>query len=67
MSRLARINARISVSMNDWLDEESEETGLSKSAIVSLALEQYRLQKQNMDQLSQLNVMLKEMQNTKVK
>lgn len=41
-----RINIRISNDLNQWLDEESKETGLSKSAIMMLATENYRREKE---------------------
>jgi predicted DNA-binding protein len=43
---LFRVNARISTSQNDWLDNESEKTGISKSGLVQLAVEQYISQKE---------------------
>lgn len=43
---LFRVNARISTSQNDWLDNESEKTGISKSGLVQLAVEQYITQKE---------------------
>ena len=58
MSNLVRVNARISQSISDWLEERSKETGLSKSALISLALEQSRTQQQNADQLDILRRIL---------
>lgn len=46
MSNIIRINARISSEINDWLDAESAKTGITKSALVHLALEQYIQQKE---------------------
>lgn len=40
-----RINVRVSADLNDWLDKESKETGISKTSIVAFATEQYRQQK----------------------
>lgn len=37
-----RINARISADTNDWLDRKAYEMGLTKSALVNLACENYR-------------------------
>lgn len=42
-----RINIRISNDLNQWLDEESKETGMSKSAIMMLATENYRRDKES--------------------
>jgi len=41
---LVRVNTRISNALNDWLDVTSIESGLSKSAIIMIAIEQYKLQ-----------------------
>lgn len=42
MSDMQRLNVRVSKSINDWLDARSKETGISKSSLVFLALEQYK-------------------------
>lgn len=39
-----RVNARISQSANEWLEKRSAETALSKSALIALAVENYRTQ-----------------------
>lgn len=41
---MVRINTRISTEANEWLDERSFETGMSKSALVMLAVESYKQQ-----------------------
>lgn len=40
-----RLSIRVSADLNDWLDKESQETGISKTAIIAFATEQYRQQK----------------------
>lgn len=40
-----RLSIRVSAELNDWLDRESKETGISKTAIIAFATEQYRQQK----------------------
>lgn len=40
-----RLSIRVSADLNDWLDAESKATGISKTAIVAFATEQYRQQK----------------------
>lgn len=45
-SRLIRINSRLGYTQNKWLDEESARTGISKSALIQMAVEQYIAQKQ---------------------
>lgn len=48
-----RINARIGHTQNAWLDAESAKTGISKSGLVQLAVEQYISQKQALDLMSE--------------
>ena len=68
-SRLIRINSRLGYTQNKWLDEESARTGISKSALIQMAVEQYIAQKQALnamydmksivDKLESMEVMLK--------
>jgi len=44
---LVRVNTRISPQINEWLDHKSKETGVSKSALIHLALENH-IQQQTM-------------------
>lgn len=37
-----RINTRISADTNDWLDKKAYELGVTKSALISMAIEDYR-------------------------
>lgn len=54
-SEMQRINVRISIKANEWLDRESAETGFSKSTMVMLALEQYIQQKQALQGMHDMN------------
>lgn len=45
MAEMVRVNARVSVDVNKWLDEYSKESGVSKSTIVYMALEQFKTTK----------------------
>ena len=49
MSCMVRINTRISKTLNDWLDKRSKETGVPKSTLVFLAIEQYMQQQKTLD------------------
>lgn len=70
--KLFRINSRIGHSQNDWLEKESEKTGISKSGLMQMALEQYIASKEaiagmnNMsdiyDELAQIRKQLKVIQ-----
>ncbi len=45
-SEMVRVNTRISADLNKWLDAESLRSGLSKSAIMMIATENYRREKE---------------------
>lgn len=53
-STMFRINTRIGQKQNKWLDRESEETGISKSGLVAMALEQYIQQKEVVDAMNNM-------------
>jgi uncharacterized protein with NAD-binding domain and iron-sulfur cluster len=67
--RLQRFNGRLGYTQNKWLDEESARTGISKSALIQMAVEQYIAQKQALnamydmksivDKLESMELMLK--------
>jgi hypothetical protein len=44
--KLQRVNSRLGYTQNKWLDEESARTGISKSSLIQMAVEQYIAQKQ---------------------
>lgn len=45
-NEMHRLNVRVNKDLNDWLDAEADETGLSKSTIMMLAAEAYRKDKE---------------------
>ncbi|MFT8323750.1 MAG: hypothetical protein ABF649_23225 [Bacillus sp. (in: firmicutes)] len=49
MAEMVRVNTRISSTLNDWLDGQSGKTGIPKSTLIHLALEQYVSQKEAID------------------
>jgi predicted DNA-binding protein len=51
---MVRVNTRISKKLNDWLDKQSAETGVPKSTLIHLALENYVQQKEAMDTMGLL-------------
>lgn len=55
---MVRINTRISSYANEWLDSRAKETGLSKSSLVMLAVEQYIQQVDAMKSMSDVSVLL---------
>lgn len=46
---MVRVNTRISKKLNDWLDKKSNETGVPKSTLIFLAIENYVQQHDAMD------------------
>lgn len=54
MAELVRVNARIGSNHNDWLDTESKRTGISKSSLIQLAVENYMMQKQSMNTFEEM-------------
>lgn len=58
MSEMVRVNTRISKKLNDWLDEYSKESGVPKSTLIHLALENYVNQKVMLEQMPKMQQML---------
>ncbi len=61
MNEPVRVNTRISSDTNAWLDKRSEETAISKSALINLAIENYRKETEVVKGLPQLLEKLKDM------
>ncbi|MCU5568228.1 ribbon-helix-helix domain-containing protein [Bacillus paranthracis] len=58
MGEMVRVNTRISSKMNDWLDKYSKETGIPKSTLIHLALEQYVNQKVMLEEMPKMQQMM---------
>lgn len=58
MAEMVRINTRISAVLNNWLDKRSKETGVPKSTLVFLALEQYMTQTESIARVSEISEMI---------
>ena len=58
---MARVNTRISTEVNEWLDDQSKKTGVPKSAIIHIALENYMQQKRSVSALELSQGTLKEL------
>jgi predicted DNA-binding protein len=48
---MTRVNTRISAEINDWLDEQSRKTGVTKSTLIHMALENYMTQKKSVNMM----------------
>jgi len=60
-AEMVRVNTRISKVLNDWLDSQSEKTGVPKSTFIFLALEQYKQQHDALLSLETMNQMVKKL------
>lgn len=54
MSELVRVNTRIGSDANAWLDETSNRTGVPKSTLIHLAIEQYIQNKEVMSRMADM-------------
>lgn len=55
---MVRVNTRISKQANDWLDNQSETSGVPKSTLILLAIENYIQQKEVMERMSDMSVLM---------
>ena len=55
---LQRVNSRLGYTQNKWLDEESARTGISKSSLIQMAVEQYIAQKQALNAMYDMTEMV---------
>ena len=56
-----RINSRIGKTHNDWLDNYSRETGISKSSLVMMAVDDWITKKESIEQTKNGTETLKQM------
>ena len=54
MGEMVRVNTRIGSEANDWLDNYSGNTGIPKSTLIHLAIENYIQQKQVMARMADM-------------
>lgn len=52
--KLVRVNTRIPLDLNEWLDAQSKRTGVSKSSIMMMATENYRREKEAMGMMADI-------------
>lgn len=62
MAEMVRINTRVSAVLNEWLDKRSDLTGVPKSTLVFLALEQYMNQVETMGRMSEMSAILEKLE-----
>lgn len=61
MAEMVRVNTRVSTRINDWLDNESEKTGVPKSTLIMLALEQQYKEQLAMQKMAELGPLLQKL------
>lgn len=54
MAEMVRLNTRVSVQANDWLDQRSYDSGIPKSTLVMLAIENYMQQHDVMKRMADM-------------
>jgi len=62
MADMVRVNTRISANLNNLLDKDSAETGMSKSTLIMLALENYYQQKEVVKSMSNMGEIMSKLQ-----
>ena len=62
MAEMVRVGTRIRKDLNDWLDQQSEETGLPKSTQIMMAIENYQQQKLAKGQLTELGELISKLE-----
>lgn len=58
---MIRVNTRISKTSNEWLDNYSAETGLPKSTIIMIAIENFIKEKEVMDRMADMGDIVKKL------
>ena len=65
VAEMVRLNTRVSKEVNDWLDHKSAKTGVPKSTLIYLALEQYIQQQHVVNELPKMMEMMDELKKLK--
>ena len=63
MVGLVRVNTRIGAHHNDWLDKESARTGVSKSGLIQLAIDSYKMQSEAIHTLDEMVKKIENLEN----
>jgi hypothetical protein len=53
-----RVNIRVSENMHQWFTKRSEETGVSMSALMALALEEHMVQREAINGVNAMNKLI---------
>ena len=60
-NQIVRLSVRVSKENNDYLDKKSMQTGISKSALVQIAVEQYRQQAEAVSAMNNMEVLFEQL------
>lgn len=63
---MIRVNTRISKTSNEWLNAYSVETGLPKSTIIMIAIENFIREKEVMDRMADMGDIVKKLDDLKI-
>lgn len=61
VDNLVRLHVRVSKENNEFLEKKSDATGISKSALVQIAVEQYRSQEQAIAAMNNMQALYDEL------
>lgn len=56
-----RVNIRVATWINDWFDTKSNETGIPKSALMAMALNEYIDQKEGLKNMGRLDYFMNQL------
>lgn len=65
-AEMVRVNTRISKEVNEWLDNKSGRTGIPKSTLIYLALEQYIQQQRMAEEMPRMMEMMDQLKQLKL-
>lgn len=59
---MVRVNTRISKQANEWLDNQSKTSGIPKSTLILLAIENYIQQKDVMERMADMGELMNKLE-----
>ena len=63
---MVRVNTRVSKPVNEWLDKRSEETGVPKSTLIFLAIENYKKENDVMEMMGDMGSIMQKLEELQV-
>lgn len=65
-AEMVRVNTRVSKPVNEWLDKRSEETGVPKSTLIFLAIENYKKENDVMEMMGDMGSIMQKLEELQV-